>query len=205
MLSTLSLFVYLCLCTAVRRQTAARESRRHLLCGAAEGLLCVRMPCITRDCFHAEDRGSLASGFLCGSRECACPFTPELRQEEDGCLPNSTIPRKGRRGQNRAGPPSQDLLVRFLQLFRELRWGEAIHARVRRQLTQVQGCLLALQRLQAEASAESDGRIRGTVTVADILRKNTQWTDTRNRGAASLREAEESEALPLLSQADLEQ
>lgn len=165
------------LATAFRRQTAARNARHHLLCGAAEGLLCVRMPCITRDCFPTGNSDRFAANFPCGSRECACPLASVPAQDESDTTTHTTAFNRGRRGEGHGRPPSQDLLLRFLQLFKELRWGEAIRARVRQQLTQLQGYLLALQLHMTDASSNHDEQTR--VSIEKLLCLNAQLVEAR--------------------------
>ncbi|KAL8451974.1 hypothetical protein Emag_002546 [Eimeria magna] len=77
---------------------------------------------------------------------------------------------RSRRSSSRSSHSSTDLLLLYLLLFKELRWGEAIQARVRRQVTQLQGFLLSLQRLESEASPDTKtGGSRGcTLSLKDL-------------------------------------
>ncbi|OEH73860.1 hypothetical protein cyc_00609 [Cyclospora cayetanensis] len=123
--------------------------------------------------------------------------------------------------------PCQDLLLRFLQLFRELRWGEAIRRRVKQQLARLQGCLLALLRLQEEVLATqrkldraADGCFppdcKESVPVGVFLRAAAQWIAAQNAEDGKtpcshsveetpLNAPVETLLLPFLSHAELEQ
>ncbi|KAL8271713.1 hypothetical protein Esti_004308 [Eimeria stiedai] len=173
------------LATAIQRQAAARSARHHLLCGAVEGLLCVRMPCVTRS--SSSDRVTLpqAAFHLDPEGVCCCISATTRKPEVLGpqATPAASSWRQrmhASRGSGSSSHSSTDLLLLYLLLFKELRWGETIQARVRRQVTQLQGCLVSLQRLEAKTYADvntESSRGCSTVALKDLMELSFDWEE----------------------------